>query len=55
MSPEIMGVGPGSTPSVASQMSNMASPNKIMKIFANRGPGKKSKALKVILICEITY
>lgn len=38
----------GSIPSpVASQMSNMSNPNKIIKFIAGRDKGRKAKALKV--------
>ncbi|XP_072959370.1 chromatin modification-related protein EAF1 B-like isoform X2 [Typha angustifolia] len=38
----------GSMPSpVASQMSNMSNPNKLIKIIANRDRGRKNKALKM--------
>lgn len=39
---------PGPVPSpVATQMSNMSNPNKLIKMIANRDRGKKAKALKV--------
>lgn len=45
---ETMNPVPGSIPSpVASQMSNMSNPNKLIKMIANRDRGKKAKAVKV--------
>jgi hypothetical protein len=45
-------VGPLASP-VASQMSNMVNPTKIIKIITNRDRGRKSKGLKVSIHFDI--
>jgi hypothetical protein len=45
-------VGPLASP-VASQMSNMGNPTKIIKIITNRDRGRKTKAVKVSIYFDI--
>lgn len=50
-SPENFAPVTGSIPSpVASQMSNMSNPNKLIKMIAGRDRGRKAKALKVCFL-----